>query len=383
MTTRSIHPRTDGEGSIGTSDKKFGNGYFDNINIETIGITGTLNEHLGANVASASTINLTTATGNFLHITGTTAITAVTLGAGMRRELIFDGILTLTHHATNNNLPGVANITTAVGDRASYYSDGTTVYCTKYVKADGTPIALQISSGGEILQLKIFNNVTTPNTKMDITANNVPLYDTSYNQKKSGVISLTADLGASGANGLDTGSKANSTAYFLYVIGKTDGTMASLWSLSATAPTMPTDYIYKRRVSWNKTDSSGNLNRIFQYGRKVQYVNIGSGLPLICSGSTSNVITATSISNFIPTATASNIDLLISAAQLNNYTTVSPNSSYGSYVSYTNPPAFSVWNTSSGQAALKLNFVIESTNIYYSANSANSYVFCMGWEENL
>lgn len=70
-------------------------------------LTGVLNENLGDPIASASTINLTTATGNFLHVTGTTTITAVTLGAGMRREVIFDGILTLTHHATNNNLPSV------------------------------------------------------------------------------------------------------------------------------------------------------------------------------------------------------------------------------------------------------------------------------------
>ena len=122
-----------------------------NVFLEPTGqLSQVLNEALGANIAAASTIDLTNATGNFLHITGTTAITAVTLGAGMRREVIFDGILTLTHHATNNNLPGAANITTAAGDRASYYSDGTTVYCTKYVKADGTPIVThrQIMPGG-------------------------------------------------------------------------------------------------------------------------------------------------------------------------------------------------------------------------------------------
>jgi hypothetical protein len=111
----------------------------------TAQLTTVLNEALGTPIASASTINLTTATGNFLHITGTTAITAVTLGAGMRREVIFDGVLTLTHHATNNNLPSAANITTAAGDRASYSSDGVTVYCTDYVKADGTPIVGGVS----------------------------------------------------------------------------------------------------------------------------------------------------------------------------------------------------------------------------------------------
>jgi len=93
----------------------------------------------GSNIASAATINLNTATGNRVHITGTTTITAVTLTRGPR-TVIFDGILTLTHHATNNNLPGAANITTAAGDRAIYESDGTTVYCVSYIKVSGAAV---------------------------------------------------------------------------------------------------------------------------------------------------------------------------------------------------------------------------------------------------
>ena len=100
-----------------------------------------LNEALGTSIASAGTINLTTATGNTVHVTGTTSITTVTLGAGMIRDVIFDGSLTLTHHATNNNLPGGQNITTAVNDRARYIGDGTTVYCVSYQKADGTAVS--------------------------------------------------------------------------------------------------------------------------------------------------------------------------------------------------------------------------------------------------
>ena len=98
----------------------------------------------GAAVASASTINLNTATGNRIHITGTTTINTVTLSRGPR-TLIFDGVLTLTHNGTTNNLPGAANITTAVGDRAIYESDGTTVYCVSYIKASGLPV---VSAGG-------------------------------------------------------------------------------------------------------------------------------------------------------------------------------------------------------------------------------------------
>lgn len=100
-------------------------------------LLGAMNWVKGADIASDATINLTTATGNGVHVTGTTTITAVTLGSGMWRMVIFDGALTLTHHATNNNLPGGANITTASNDRALYWADGTTVYCAAYMKASG------------------------------------------------------------------------------------------------------------------------------------------------------------------------------------------------------------------------------------------------------
>lgn len=114
--------------------------------------TGVQNFALGSNIASASTINLTTATGNTVHITGTTTITAVTLGAGMTRHVIFDGALTLTHHATNNKLPGGANITTAAGDSALYVSDGTTVYCAHYSRASGAVIVAE-KMVGDVVQV--------------------------------------------------------------------------------------------------------------------------------------------------------------------------------------------------------------------------------------
>ena len=100
-------------------------------------LLGAMNWVKGADIASAATVDLSAATGNGVHVTGTTAITAVTLASGAWRQVIFDGILTLTHHTTNNNLPGGANITTAAGDRALYWSDGTTVYCVTYVRSNG------------------------------------------------------------------------------------------------------------------------------------------------------------------------------------------------------------------------------------------------------
>ncbi|HYF18686.1 MAG TPA: hypothetical protein VEA40_12530, partial [Ramlibacter sp.] len=105
--------------------------------------TGQIGLKTGASIASAATLNLSAATGNRVHVTGTTTITAVTLARGPV-TVIFDGALTLTHHATNCNLPGAANITTAAGDRAVFESDGATVYCSSYTKANGQAVA-----GGE------------------------------------------------------------------------------------------------------------------------------------------------------------------------------------------------------------------------------------------
>ena len=158
-----------------------------------------LNEALGTSIASAGTINLTTATGNTVHVTGTTSITTVTLGAGMIRDVIFDGSLTLTHHATNNNLPGGANITTAVNDRARYIGDGTTVYCVNYQKADGTAVA---STTGQILQIQSTTKTdsfsTNSGTLVDITGYSVSITPTATANKVlvRGHLNISHDTGS-------------------------------------------------------------------------------------------------------------------------------------------------------------------------------------------
>lgn len=72
-------------------------------------------------------------------------------------------------------------------------------------------------------------------------------------------IATLADLAVSGAGGLDTGAEANSTWYSAWLIGKLDGTINTLLSLSSTAPTMPAGYVYKRRIGWARNDASGNI----------------------------------------------------------------------------------------------------------------------------
>ena len=103
------------------------------------GLTGVVNELRAANIASAATVNLTAATGNLVHVTGTTTISAFTLASGAERSVIFDGALTLTSSA-GLLLPGGVNIVTAPGDCALIRGDTSGAIVTHYQRVSGGPV---------------------------------------------------------------------------------------------------------------------------------------------------------------------------------------------------------------------------------------------------
>lgn len=117
------------------------------LNLATIAQTiamssKAINEAQGSNIASASSIDIGAATGNYVVITGTTTITSLgTVQAGTRRILEFSGALTLTHNATSLILPSGASITTAAGDVAHFISEGSGNWrCVVYSKANGQAV---------------------------------------------------------------------------------------------------------------------------------------------------------------------------------------------------------------------------------------------------
>lgn len=123
--------------------------YFDTIYQAALGytpvnkagdnLTGAVNANKGTDIASASTTNIGAAIGEFIHITGTTTITAFdTVQAGTMRALVFDDVLTLTHNATSLILPDSSNIITAAGDTAIFRSEGSGNWkCILYNRASG------------------------------------------------------------------------------------------------------------------------------------------------------------------------------------------------------------------------------------------------------
>lgn len=120
----------------------------------------TLSVH-GADVASAATVNLESAGGNLVDITGATTITALTLADGHERTVRFTGALTLTNGASLV-LPGAANITTAAGDFAIFrgYASGV-VRCVGYTPAAKSDARSLIGATGNLVALTAFTTSGT------------------------------------------------------------------------------------------------------------------------------------------------------------------------------------------------------------------------------
>jgi hypothetical protein len=133
----------------------------------------------GGDITSASPLVLDT-DGDYFDVTGTTNFAVITTAADRQFTLQFDGVLTMTHHATNLDLPGEANITTAAGDVATFQSTAANqVQCINYTRADGTAIV-----GASGVTLGFFEHTHTISSNLTIT--------TDYNALSAGPITIAS-----------------------------------------------------------------------------------------------------------------------------------------------------------------------------------------------
>lgn len=128
---------------------------YDGTNWETLGTfdtaTGYWTPVVGggnpaAAVASAATTDLWSVPQSYVSVTGVTGITRLagaTATQGSTKFIRFTGVLTLTYDATKLILPGLTNITTAVGDTAQVVALGSSnAIVVNYTTASGLPAAL-------------------------------------------------------------------------------------------------------------------------------------------------------------------------------------------------------------------------------------------------
>ncbi len=163
--------------------------------------TGPINWAAADTIPSASSIDLSAVTSNYVIVTGTTSITSLgTVAQGAERLLRFTGVLTLTHNATSLILPGSANITTAAGDFARFISEGSGNWrLTEYqslsspnIQSIGT--GLTLSSG----QLRFATGTVVDRAYAEYTANadltaTIP-YDDTIPQNTEGTQILSATI---------------------------------------------------------------------------------------------------------------------------------------------------------------------------------------------
>lgn len=138
-----------------------------------------------------------------------------------------------------------------VQDEEQHYSFRNNVW-----SADGALSSVQT--------LVITNNSVTPNTQIDVSCSDA------FIGVRTGPVTVTINAAVTGENGLDTGALANNTWYNIWLISN-GLTTAGLMSTSATAPTMPSGYIYKYRLGAFLTGGAATFHRMIIRGSHGQY----------------------------------------------------------------------------------------------------------------
>jgi len=241
---------------------------------------GTVEWDKGADIASAAALILGT-DGNYFDVTGTTSITSVAAKPiGTRILLQFDGIVTVTHHATNLILATGANFTTAAGNHLELVNyDGTNWREVNRSTAGGGStdadaihdnVAAEISAVTEktapvAADLALIEDSAASNAKKRIQLGNIPL--ASQIVEATGAVTTTSSTDVlvtsmtitpasgtylvwfSGAGG-NTGSE-NVSAFSIWSAGSQVASSERLEALAKDEPTSSRNYCCVARVTVN------------------------------------------------------------------------------------------------------------------------------------
>lgn len=185
------------------------------------------------------------------------SITATDVFTAHRRLRMLDGGITILGEVLASS-PSGANtlVTVSSSNLSSSLSSGSVgIFNPQYSSFSSSLPPLYIQG---LVQV---NNVADATNDIDISAGNCR-DATGAQDITIAAITKQSDVAwavGTGAGGLDTGAVGNSD-YFVWAIKRADtGVCDVLFSLSATAPTMPANYTFKRLIGWFRRSAGAIL----------------------------------------------------------------------------------------------------------------------------
>jgi len=267
---------------------------------------------------------------------------------------------------------------------------------------EATVPAATVAAGSSVVGLVIANNITTPNTKLDVSIAEVTLNNAAGQSIRfaPGGAAFTIDFTVNGINGLDTGAINVNTNYYIYAISN-GGVLRGLVSTSTTfAGTLPpTGYTFGKLIGmWRTATGTAQLMGGAQYGNRFSYrPGVAQGMPAAAaSGSSVTFWTSFSLANFVPSSNVKATSLLLykianGVASQGIFAAIAPNNSYATASSSTtnNAPimmdfalTLGVGQGTQGPATVP-GRLLGSGPFFWGVNGAAAQVMVEGWDVNI
>ena len=307
-------------------------------------VTGTV---ISSTAFNALTADLATGLSTAITKDGQTTTTAlIPFAAGMSSTTgVFTGNVTITTQTTGNNSTKAAS----------------TAFVNTEIALTNALSGLTLSTAGSSATYGIAIGAAADSTNVSLM-----YLPSAYTKTTSAWAVGTA------AGSLDTGAIANSTWYHVWLIQRVDtGVVDVLISLSASAPTMPTNYTLKRRIGSMLTDGSAQWVRFFQDGDEFRWETpINDISPRDISGGGAATITSTRV----PTG------VRVRALCSGNYQDSSGLSTLNLYATdeiYTAASVQAVASTPGGTAVYFNRYVLTNTSAQFTikAQAAGSFLY--------
>ncbi len=233
--------------------------------------------------------------------------------------------------------------------------------------------------------LQVSNNAVAPNTKLDLAAGQC--------RDSANVIDIvlssgvTINAAVNGINGLDTGTFAASSWYYVHVIADSSNKkpVGGLLSLSKTAPTLPFGYDSFRLLDAARADGSVHFLPFYNVGNGSSRKKYWDASIQVLNDGTASTLTAIDLSTAVPPIenTPVIINVEFTPATADDKVSFAPAGSTATVLPNISGVVAAKKQTGQLQVLSKLASSVAKILYINSAASGNTDVFVYGFELSL